>query len=222
MAELLLVMGLSVPLLGIWAEFGRTQSRAVASQQGQVRVNDTLRIVRLVLQSELRYALPAQWIADGGDSLAVRAVRGGGPVCATAGNELAIRYSGVRAPDASKDSVLLVSDIGIEVAPVIAVAPTAACTDGLTITLESPPADPPLFTLLYERGTYSVTAGALRYRRGAGGRQPMTEQILGPGSGLSGAGGSLVLTLRPEGVGASDGTETRFTIHQLNDGAVFP
>ena len=44
--------------------------------------------------------------------------------------------------------------------------------------------------LVFETGTYHLSRGALRYRRGRGGRQPVTEEVLESGS-FDSAGGVL-------------------------------
>lgn len=216
LVELLLVMALSVPVFATWAAFARTQSRAAAAQQGAVRMHESLRAARIILQNEVRYALPVQWVAAGGDSLSFRAVRGGGAVCSVTGDELTVRYSGVRFPDPSKDSVLLISDSVVELAAIAGSAPVAVCDGGLRIELSAPPSLTPAFTLIFERGTYAIAGGALRYRRGAAGRQPLTEDILAPGSGMSPSSRAIELTLRPENVWGSDERIARIPLTRLN------
>ncbi len=47
---------------------------------------------------------------------------------------------------------------------------------------------------LFERGSYHVSGAALRYRRGRGGRQPLTPEVFDtPPSGFVKEGGSLAL-----------------------------
>ena len=45
-----------------------------------------------------------------------------------------------------------------------------------------------LFGRVYERGSYHLTLGALRYRRGGGGRQPLTPLRVAEGSLEAGEG----------------------------------
>jgi hypothetical protein len=54
------------------------------------------------------------------------------------------------------------------------------CEGGIRLTLSS---DVPTrgLALVFETGSYSLSDGALRYRRGAAGRQPLTEAIIDDG-----------------------------------------
>ena len=73
-----------------------------------------LRVSRHVLRRELRHGLPGRdWSVDA-DSLSLRAFRGTAIVCAadSVAAEVVVAYRGDRAPDPSKDSVLLVTADG--------------------------------------------------------------------------------------------------------------
>lgn len=143
-----------------------------------------LRTGELLLARELRYLVPASDLtALGPDSMSLRALRGSGVACAVAGTTTYVRLRAVRVPDPAKDSVLWLRP-GSELAiPVLDSAPApGACsaTPGESVyAVRLPfPLAPAELLLLYERGSYHLSASALRYRRGAGGRQPLTDLLL--------------------------------------------
>jgi hypothetical protein len=65
---------------------------------------------------------------------------------------------------------------------------------------EAPPATAEL-ARVFERGSYHLNGSAVRYRRGQGGRQPLTADALNStqSSFVAGPGGSLRLVLKPKG-----------------------
>jgi hypothetical protein len=52
------------------------------------------------------------------------------------------------------------------------------CPDGIAVRIDPDPPAAAGYALFFETGTYSFTDGAVRYRRGEGGRQPLTEAVL--------------------------------------------
>jgi len=145
----------------------------------------TLRIVRSLLDRELRGGDGTEEVGE--DTLALRAYRGTGVVCGASADarELVVRVEGVRAPDPDKDSVLVRGAGGGEriAALLDRVAEPGGCPGGRAGTVERwrlsevpPPA--PLLARWFERGTYHLQGAALRYRSGAGGRQPLTPETL--------------------------------------------
>ena len=193
--ELLLVAWLFAFVLAAVAGFAAGQGRSLAAVRDAARAEDLRRVVGLVLGTELRTLAPVDLAAFPGDSVRIRAVRGGGPVCARDGDRLVVRYQGTRLPDPDKDSALIVtggSRLHETVAPVDGWTHSDACPDGLAIQLGraaersggSPhPPDLPErgLLLVFETGSYSFGRRAFRYRRGQGGRQPLTEELLATG-----------------------------------------
>jgi hypothetical protein len=115
------------------------------------------------------------------DTLALRAFRGRGVVCAVGANTL-MNYRGLRAPDPAKDSMLVLQGRTAEHAEPYA---AGAWSPGSCV---APPGEQTLvvpgpglglhdIVLFFERGSYHVANGALRYRRGPGGRQPVTADV---------------------------------------------
>ncbi len=176
-------------LLGL-ARFAGAQGRLAALTHDRARAADLVRTTALVLSGELRYTAPSDR-SVGPDSVRLRAVRGVGVICRSEGSDLRIRYRGVRRPDPAKDSALVVSDSGtagaaFAVTGVVGAEGTegaegAGCGDGYWLALDGSPPDRGL-VLVFETGAYHLADGALRYRRGRGGRQPVTETILEAGT----------------------------------------
>ena len=166
---------------------------------------ETTRIVRQTLGQELRVGLPeVDWVVGTGDSVALRAFRGTAVLCASTRQPAwAVRYGGLRRPDPSKDSVLVLAGDGIwRVAELVrARTRTDACGPGVggEVWELDPPVLGAVIGRLFERGSYHVAAGAFRYRSGRGGRQPLTAQVLltgaGAASGVSALGAGLDVRL---------------------------
>jgi hypothetical protein len=176
----LLVAGvLTLCLAAILATVGR-----VALRYAQVAgAAETERTVIAILGAELR-TLTAADAVFAADSVRLRAFRGVGTVCAANAAELVVDYRGVRLPEYDKDSVLLVWANGELRADVTSIAAAPGCGDGedvgLRITTDRVLGDasPPALVLVFETGAYSIGGSAFRYRRGAAGRQPLTDQNL--------------------------------------------
>ncbi len=154
---------------------------------------EALRSASLLLAAETRWLGPADVdaAADAVDSLSMRAFRGIAVICERADSDLWAAVWATRAPDPSKDSLLWVQADGLETASAVtfvgvAPPPGSGCASALSadsaavyrLRVSPVPAAAKLGALaeLFEHGVYSVSAGALRYRRGGGGRQPVTDQ----------------------------------------------
>ena len=159
-----------------------------------------------VLRDELAAAVPGRdRTVPAGDSVALRAFRGSAPVCAGDGADgrVRVRWSGVRRPEAGKDSVLLLAGDGAwRALDLVETEGPAGCGvdggAGWERWRLGGPAPGATLVRVYERGSYHLSGGALRYRRGAAGRQPLTPEVLDDdASGLGpAAGGSLELRIR--------------------------
>ena len=149
-----------------------------------------LRAIRWGLREELAAGVAGRdWSAHPPDSIRLRAFRSTALVCAAGADSsvVVIRYGG-RRPDPSKDSVLvLAASGGWSAAGLDGVAqegcpagvhggrPSGAAVERWRL---SEAATGPVLVRLYERGSYHLTGRALRYRRGGGGRQPLTAEVL--------------------------------------------
>lgn len=177
----MLVVGLSLELL----VRARSAQRSLSERAEALA---TLRIVRHVLRTELRVAAPGRdFSPPSDDSLAMRVFRGVGAVCPDrpSADEVLVSYAGLRAPDAEKDSVLFLTTEGAWwPVRLEASGPTSlACGAAAEVPVqrwrlsEEPPAGVVL-ARIFERGSYHLSGGAVRYRRGAGGRQPLTPEVV--------------------------------------------
>ncbi len=150
------------------AEILATRSTAAAILSWEVRTTDTGR---------------DGFHADS-DSLSQRIFRGRAIVCSADSTRANVRYAGLRMPDPSKDSLLVLAGRGPERAMQLSAAAAGgtAChaRPGETLLILEPGAGLTTgdIALLFERGSYHLASGALRYRRGAGGRQPLTSTAL--------------------------------------------
>lgn len=220
---LVLGAGLTLCLATILTVVGRlaaTQTRLTAAA-------DTERIVAAVLGAELR-SLTAADVAFGADSVRLRAFRGAGVVCSADETGLLVSYRGVRLPEPDKDSVLLIWPDFERAADVEAVGAASGCERDdapslrLAIRGSGPDSVPaPAYALVFETGAYSISAAALRYRRGAGGRQPLTETNLSTAfstltrASAGGAAVTAVASLRPAAGGEDAST---WTVHMPQGG----
>lgn len=168
-----------------------TQIRVAAMSSETTAREETLRLPAVLLATELSLLAPEEDIRFvDRRAIGVRAFRGSGTVCGAAGSVL-VRYTGVRQPDPAKDSVLILAADGTRVAALLDSGPAGAvgCSSSnsfnelaWSLTEEASPGD---VVLLFESGSYHLVDYAVRYRRGAGGRQPLTPELLDhAGSGL--------------------------------------
>ncbi|HEY8470566.1 MAG TPA: prepilin-type N-terminal cleavage/methylation domain-containing protein [Longimicrobiales bacterium] len=181
--ELLLAVALGGLVAGALFGLLHGQERLARAQVDSVTAAEALRIAATTLGSEVRLLAPAEDLALATpESVAVRAFRALGVVCGRSGGETLVRRRGLRAADPAKDSVLLVRpDSPALAVPLLGAGPApAACAAAAGEEVErwalGADALPPVgsLLLLYETGTYGLTGAALRYRRGEGGRQPLT------------------------------------------------
>ncbi len=131
------------------------------------------------------WAAGPEGLRAGGDSLALRAVRGGLVGCGLGDGVWSALAEGARHPDPDKDSVQLLQPGGAWSVHALEalVPPGADCSSGsggrpVGLVLDPPPSAPPVAGRYFERGSYHLADGALRWRRGDGGRQPLTPEVL--------------------------------------------
>lgn len=149
------------------------------------------RVLRSVLRAELGTGVPGvDWTADAPDSIRLRAFRATGIPCGRAADStVVLRLRGIRVPDPSKDSVLVMTGEGKwEVADLVGREPAACDSIDAAALLSGstrierwtlrPMPHVPVLLRAFESGSYHLADDALRYRRGAGGRQPLTEAVL--------------------------------------------
>ncbi len=201
LAELVMVAAFFGLVLAGIATFAGQQARLAALQQDRVRFEDAVRTGELILGGELRH-LTGDDLTVGDDSVRIRAFRGGGPICSASGGTLLVEYAGTRMPEPDKDSVLVVGLYGEQVVAFSSAIRSDLCGGSVDLALVDP-ADLsvsigswPAVALVFETGSYHLADGAVRYRRGQGGRQPLTEVLLGD-MGFHGESGAVRARMAP-------------------------
>jgi type II secretory pathway pseudopilin PulG len=194
---------LSTLLLGAMA----VQVRLARLAAERASAAETIRTAAHVVSGEVARLTSRDVRAIASDSLATRVFRGTGTVCGSKGDGVRIRFRGDRQPDPRKDSVVVIDATGAESALGLVgarLAPTEACASsgGETVqvwTLSEPVQDAAV-VLLFESGSFYISASALRYRLGSEGRQPLTAELLRAPSGFEVLrDGMLRYTLATEG-----------------------
>lgn len=165
---------------------------------------ETVRTAAWILGEELGGSLPFRdwWIGEG-DSVSLRAYRGLALVTGTeAGGGTTVCFRGIRSPNPAKDSILFLGEGGNWTAHALRarVRGESGCMgdgEGWEELWEVEPLpDGALLGRVYERGSYHLALGALRYRRGGGGRQPLTPLRIAEGSLEAGEGPRVGLLWR--------------------------
>lgn len=159
----------------------RTQSRLLRHNTESAAAAEVMRSARAVLHGELRDITRPDVRAVAADSIGLRVFRGWAIVCATHEMRATLRYRGLRSPDASKDSLLVLGEDRV-MSFTQSARPALPCELRADEQQESIEATTALRTgsvvLVFESGAYHFAASALRYRRGAEGRQPITDELL--------------------------------------------
>jgi hypothetical protein len=167
---------------------------ATLARQRAVQAELTARAERLAAARLARHLLGWEFRAAGGsgayvagpDSLALRAYRGLGLVCPGEGGprELWVSASGIRAADPAKDSVELLLESGAAMVLGLEALDGSVRRCGVAPeplerwTLSGPAPAGVVMGRWFERGSYHLSGGALRYRRGLAGRQPLTPEVV--------------------------------------------
>ena len=187
--ELLVALLIGAVLLqAVWSLMAG-QRIAAADLRSIAEGLEAERIVRTVLRGETRAGVPARdWSVPSSGVLLLRAFRGWATVCGEpAPGTMVVRYQGMRMPDPVKDSLLILDYDGRwHAVDLLSRARTQGrCATGSggdpdeTWRVE-PPVSGGIVVRLFERASYHLTDGVLRYRRGLGGRQPLTTPVLDP------------------------------------------
>jgi type II secretory pathway component PulJ len=195
LAELLVALALGALVLSAFTGMLVSSLRWMQGIWLRAEALEVVRTVWVVLDEELRPGRPGRdWELIGeGEGVALRAFRGVARVCAPvpSGGGWMVAYRGRRGPDPARDSVLVLgADGGWRAFDIEAVGAGSGCraVDGEVVhrwAWALPEGIPdPVVARIFERGEYHLSEGALRYRRGAGGRQPLTPERPGGGSGF--------------------------------------
>lgn len=202
LAELMVALPLGALLLALLLATVVAQARLARSLTGRLGRAETERLAHAVLRHELRWAAAGD-VAAAPDSISLRLLRGVAITCGEPGAAALVEYYGLREPNSAKDSVLIVDGAGERATALLgsdAAAAPCSAVPARSLRLGAPPTRG--IVLVYERGAYFLSARALRFRSGAEGRQPLTEEwlddagtrlLLEPSASLP---GGVALTLR--------------------------
>lgn len=187
--------------------------RIEAVLRTEVEKLSTLRVARGAIGRDLSHgSRGSDWQSYPPDSISLRAYRGIGVVCGalTAADTLYLGWSGLRNPNARKDSVSLLDENGnwedFDLAADRAVNERCPADSTLALrrwTLDPAPAVAPVLARLWERGSYHVVDTVLSYRSrprkslaSKGNRQPISPASLQtPGTMFVDRAGVLSLAL---------------------------
>lgn len=207
LAELLVALALIGVVAAAVASLLRTEGRLSAHTADRAEALDAIRTAAAVLSTDLAPLDTADLHAVHADSIALRVFRGTGIVCGFAAADPLVRYRGLRQPEPDKDSVLVASAEPERVDSLRdAQHAPGACVAGFgeeifRIRLGTPVVAHDVL-LFFETGGYHLD-GALRYRRGGGGRQPLTADVFAStsrfelSSGTAGAAPTIATDLGP-------------------------
>lgn len=183
LVEAIAVMMLTSILTAVMAGILITQMRLARLATEEAASAEAVRTTAAILSAEVRRATFADVSAWSSDSLALRGFRGTAIPCGTSASGTFVRYTGDRMPDPTKDSVLVISQSG-ETGAVLRgwnlAGGNCVAHPGETVLdiRTSGPIPPRSALLIFESGSYHLSSGALRYRIGGGGRQPLTITVL--------------------------------------------
>jgi hypothetical protein len=216
---LLTILLLSVLVPGAWSVVARHHTGALSAAH-RAEALETVRTAAWLLREELAGGDPEEAWWPGEDTIALRAFRALGMVRegSVMGQELLACVRGVRMPNPEKDSVLLLGADGHWRGHELErrVRSGGECTEleggwEERWTVVPEPAQP-ILGRIFERGSYHLADGALRYRRGAGGRQPLTPERVREGRFREWEGGLLWEVEVREPPGRSPGPEWRGSV----------
>lgn len=186
------------------------QGRTVRELIRAVERAESAGTIRGVLHAELRAGrADVDWRLMG-DSVDVRSFRGSGVPCGPPDHDgVPVTHRGRTRPRPGVDSILSLGPDGAWRAALLAGASPApgVCPAGRWGRSERWVLDPapdltPVLLRLFRRGSYHLSENAFRYRRGHGGRQPLTPAVLDDAASSfePGADGSVRLRLRFRGL----------------------
>jgi len=210
LVEVLVALVIGLVVLHLAIQGLATAKRTEADLRARSQRLATIRAARVVLrEAATANAAGGGWIAHPPDSLVIRAFQGTALPCGTrgSGDGLLVGWTGRRRADPADDSVRALDARGVwNVAALVAVRPVdTMCAVGRAASVQHWELDRPMpadvvLLRLFEAASYHIADGALRYRIGGGGRQPLTPDVLarsdGGGFALEPA---LVVTLRGAG-----------------------
>jgi prepilin-type N-terminal cleavage/methylation domain-containing protein len=178
LVELLAALVVSAVICSVMAAAIASQARLTEFSSHMAEATDATWTAAAVLQDELRVSRhDTDLSAVSGNALEIRAFRGIAIVCDTTDGQATVRWSGARMPEPVKDSLLIHERANaFRLSAVKSNCPVLPRETRIAFDLDATvrPGD---VLLLFERGAYHLSDGALRWRAGAAGRQPLTAEV---------------------------------------------
>jgi len=206
LAEAIVALGLGLLVLGAFVGAATGSLRWIARLWEEAETVDLVHTVWAVLDEELRPGVPGRdWeLHESGKWVSLRAFRGIARVCGPAAEDdtWAVAVRGRREAEVGRDSVLVLGrDGGWRAFALESVERGGACLPRIDEVAErwgwaQGSTAPPVLVRFFERGEYHLADGALRYRRGGGGRQPLTPERISDESGFEAISGGLEVVVR--------------------------
>lgn len=187
LVELIVALSLGAVVVGSLATLMSSGSRWTRSLADRVEAQEVARTIWAVLEEELRVGrVNTDWRVESAGSIRLRSFQGLARVCegSSARGAWLVAYRGRRAPDPSRDSLLVLEVDGSWRALAL---DSSARSDGCNplpgesiYRWDLPWTGDvmPVLARTFETGSYHLADGAFRYRRGRGGRQPLTVERL--------------------------------------------
>ena len=170
LAELVTTSALLGILSTACAVLVHAQTQLLRNISDRVAGAEALRTASGIVTAEVRSTAAADVHEIAADSVALRVHRGMAVVAAVADDGVTLDYEGIRDPDPAKDSLLIVGSERVGSFTMLAGEP-------LRIHPDVPIRERDIL-LFFESGAYHLATNALRYRRGAEGRQPVTDELI--------------------------------------------
>ncbi len=188
LVELVVALSLGAVVVGSLVTLISSGSRWTRSLADRVEAQEVARTIWAVLDEELRVGrVNLDWRVEDAGSIRLRSFQGLARICVgpSRGGRWLVAYRGRRVPDPSRDSVLVLEENGSWRSHALE---SSARSDGCNALpgesvyrWDSTWAGDvmPVLARTFETGSYHLEDGAFRYRRGRGGRQPLTVERLG-------------------------------------------
>jgi hypothetical protein len=170
LAELVTTSALLGILSTACAVIVHAQAQLLRNVSDRVAGAEALRTAGAIVTAEVRTTAAADVGAIAADSVALRVHRGMAVVVGVSADGITLHYEGIRDLDPAKDSLLIVGSERVG-------SFTRLAGEPLRIQPDVPVREGDVL-LFFESGAYHLATNALRYRRGAEGRQPVTDELI--------------------------------------------
>ncbi len=195
-------MTLGAILLGSLATLVAAGVRWSRSLADRAEALEAVRTIWVVIEEEVRPGLAERdWRIDESGALQLRSFQGVGRICESGPSDgWLVAHRGRRRPDPLRDSLLVLGEDGAwRSAPLEASRRGEGCEvlagEELYHWSWTPSGVRPVLARNFETGSYHLENRAFRYRRGSGGRQPLTPERLSSASNFQQLGNAIQVSV---------------------------